>query len=284
MTGQYTTVDLMDTKAVLSIAIQENSEFSSESLLSKTNICIEPLMTLLERSTILLSVGQDSELGKGLAAMQEDVGRQVITIDGMPSERHLSLGVALAEEIITLRGTQVAMVHAEINGKAERRLVEPRSFPRYKIHYQELLYSCGPTTLLNGMRLLRGDYSETEVGLAELCGAQPDIGITDEDIVALTGHERVGLEVLETKYDAELTDIKRCVDEAKSKGENPYVIINYFHAFAGEGHYAAVVDYDDKAVYIMDCSLGYLRLRKEYFKAHWHSTDKSTRGWYAAVR
>jgi predicted double-glycine peptidase len=148
-------------------------------------------------------------------------------------------------------------------------------FTKYHLVIQEASYTCGPCSILNVLRL-KGDSSRSEEEMAELCHAKPGVGSSNEDLVKAV--REVGLEVVEEKSDANTQDIERHIDDGA------YVIVNYFNAFSDEGHYAVVTGYDDKALYFTDSSLGYLRLKKEYFKKFWYNSDKTVYGWYAAVK
>jgi predicted double-glycine peptidase len=141
--------------------------------------------------------------------------------------------------------------------------------------FQEAEYTCGPVTLLNVLRL-KGDFSRSEEELSKLCKAQPKIGTTEEDMVKAA--KALGLKVAEEKQDADTSDIEKHIDNGD------FVIVCYFHAFSGEGHYALVSEYDEKAFYLRDCSLGFPRLKKKYFKRYWYNSDKSIYGWLLAVK
>ncbi|MES2971470.1 MAG: C39 family peptidase [Patescibacteria group bacterium] len=147
-------------------------------------------------------------------------------------------------------------------------------FSKNNIHIQEIPYACGPSTLLNVLHL-KGDSSHSEQELVELCKAKPVLGTSNENLIKAA--KQVGLKLVEEKSNALVQDIERNIDAGVS------VIVNYFHAFAGEGHYAVVTNYDNKALYLVDSSFGLLRLRKEDFEKFWYNSDKTIYGWYAAV-
>jgi len=146
---------------------------------------------------------------------------------------------------------------------------------KYNLAVQEATFSCGPVSILNVLRL-KGDFSRTEKELIKLCDAKAGVGSSNENVVKAA--KQVGLKILEEKTDAKIADIERHIDSGA------YVIVNYLHAFSGTGHYTVVTDYDDIALYFVDSSLGFLRLRKEYFKKYWYNSDKTIHGWYAAVK
>jgi predicted double-glycine peptidase len=141
--------------------------------------------------------------------------------------------------------------------------------------FQEAEYTCGPVTLMNLLRL-KGDFSHSEAELAKLCKTKPDPGTLEEDMVAAA--KTLGLDVVEAKEGATIKELEQHIDNGE------FVIVCYFHAFAGEGHYGLVTEYDDKAVYLRDCSLGFIRLKKQYFEKYWHDHDGSVKRWLMAVK
>lgn len=140
---------------------------------------------------------------------------------------------------------------------------------------QEASFSCGPVSILNVLRL-KGDFSHSEKELIKLCDAKVGIGSSNEDVVSTA--RQVGLKVLEEKVDAVVADIEKQLDK------DAYIIVNYCHTFSDTGHYAVITDYDEEALYFADSSLGFLRLRKEYFKKYWYNSDKTIYGWYVALQ
>ncbi len=146
----------------------------------------------------------------------------------------------------------------------------------YNIHQQVLPYSCGPCTIMNILRM-KGDFSRSEDEMVKICEAIPGRGTPQPNM--LKACKEVGVEVVESKGNASMQDIERNIDKGL------YVILNYFNAFSGNGHYSFVTDYDDDAIYIADCSLGLLRLRKERLEKNWYGTaDDDVKQWYAAVK
>lgn len=140
---------------------------------------------------------------------------------------------------------------------------------------QQLSYSCGPCSILNILHQ-KGNFEHSERSLVRLCNAKPGIGSANDDVINTC--KLVGLKIVQTAENASIHDIEVQLDA------NSYVIVNYFQVFSGEGHYAVIADHDNNAFYLMDSSLGLLRLRKEYFKKYWHNSDKSIYGWYVAVK
>lgn len=147
-------------------------------------------------------------------------------------------------------------------------------FAQNGILIQETSYTCGPSTLLNVLRL-KGNDSHTEAELAKRCNTKPGIGTLEADLVRVA--KEIGIEVIEEKEHAQIADIERNLDDGN------YVIVCYMHAFAGEGHYAIITEYDDQAFYFRDPSLGMFRLKKKYFKEWWHDAT-GIQQWYAAVK
>ncbi len=137
---------------------------------------------------------------------------------------------------------------------------------------QETSYTCGPVSLLNILRL-KGDPSYSEEELSQLCKSEPGVGTTQKDLISTAQH--VGLDVIEEKDNGTLKDLESHLDNGA------YVIVNHFHVHSGDGHYGIITDYDDRALYFVDCSYGYLRLEKKDFLKSWHGTVRT--GWYAAV-
>lgn len=139
---------------------------------------------------------------------------------------------------------------------------------------QQLDYSCGPCSLLNVLRL-KGDSSYTEEELTKRCNAKPGIGTDEKDLVRTA--KEIGLEVVDEKEGASLSDVERNLDAGA------YVIVCYTHAFAGEGHYGVIVDHDNTAFYFIDPSFGPFRLRKEYLDKWWYGSE-GEQHWYVAVK
>lgn len=147
-------------------------------------------------------------------------------------------------------------------------------YQKANLHLQIEPYACGPASLLNVLRL-KGDNRYNEADLIKLCNARPKIGTDNPDLVSAAG--QVGLEVVEVAENASPKDIERQLDGGS------WVIVNYYYAFTGGGHYAVIIEHDDQAFYFLDSDLGLLRLKKDEFAPNWHSKDGSVRGWFLAV-
>jgi hypothetical protein len=143
------------------------------------------------------------------------------------------------------------------------------------INIQELAYSCGPVALLNILRM-KENFSYSELELSEICKAKAGIGTSHKNLVIAS--KKIGLEVLEEKAGATLSDIERNLDAGA------FVIINYYNAYSGNGHYTVATDYDEKAFYTRDSAFGLFRLRKEHLQKCWYDTHGESSEWYMAVR
>ena len=135
-------------------------------------------------------------------------------------------------------------------------------------------YTCGPTSLLNVLRD-KGDSSYTELEVAKLCNSNMKDGSLHKGM--LKGAKAIGLKVVEHKEHADIKDIERNIDDGN------YVIVNYFDAFTGYGHYGVITEYDDKALYLRDCFFGLFRMEKKIFKKWWYGRD-GIQQWYVAVK
>ena len=145
---------------------------------------------------------------------------------------------------------------------------------RHNLHLQIGESNCGPAALLNVLRFEgRDDHSEDE--LAELCGTD-QTGTTNENLVSAAGH--VGLEIVDTRTGASLDGPARLLRDGC------YVIVNYFCAFSGGGHYAPIIESDESAVYLFDSSYGLFRLSNHEFEPYWHNKNGDVRRWLLAVR
>ena len=86
------------------------------------------------------------------------------------------------------------------------------------------------------------------------------------------------MEIVETGAGSTLDDIARLLSDGCC------VIVNYFCAYSGGGHYASIVETDDSAVFLFDSSYGLFRLSNDEFGPFWHSNDGDVRRWLLAVR
>ncbi len=146
------------------------------------------------------------------------------------------------------------------------------------VSIQETTYTCGPTALLNILHL-KNKFSLNEAELAKTCEAKPGIGTSNENLVKAA--QKIGLEVIEVKSPAEISDIERNIDNGA------YVIICYANAFSGNGHYTVVTDYDKNAIYCRDSNFGLFRFRKEYLDKFWYGQKDASVGsnrWYMAIK
>ena len=89
-----------------------------------TDFIIRPPLTHLGHDALLHNVGLESSVGELLVAgaIEKDEF-QKHTVEGVPSDEHLALGIELAEAIMTLRGLKAASVVSEIEGKLETRII-----------------------------------------------------------------------------------------------------------------------------------------------------------------
>ena len=158
------------------------------------------------------------------------------------------------------------------------------------LHLQQTGWTCGPAALLNVLAMhhqrlaahgtTKGVVSPTpritEEDLAEICETDPVSG-TDNDMM-VSAARAAGLEVVSVTTGATPEDIDRYL------AIGHYVIINFRHAFDGDGHFAVVAESDDAAFYLRDSSLGLLRLKKRDLVEHWHNSDGTISGWLLALR
>jgi predicted double-glycine peptidase len=150
------------------------------------------------------------------------------------------------------------------------------------IHLQETSYTCGPASILNALRLT-GCPELSEATLAAMCDTRHGVGTTNEALHV--GCHRAGLHIVEAGRNATVEKLKphlRAVDDLTLPVQPRVVIVNYC-AFTPNGHYSVVTQYDDRAIYLADCSFGPLRLEFDEFAANWHDHTKTIHGWYLAV-
>ena len=144
----------------------------------------------------------------------------------------------------------------------------------YTPQVQTTDYTCAPMCLLNILRM-KGDLSYTEQELADMCGVT-EVGTDNSALLNVA--ERIGLQVVEEKRNAEMADIERHIDSGG------FVIVNYFLTSRGFGHFSVVISYDDEALYFADSYVGHLRIEKEHFYPLWHDTDKTILIWFVALK
>ena len=147
-------------------------------------------------------------------------------------------------------------------------------YQEWGLHIQQLDYSCGPVSLLNVLAL-KGDKSRSETELAKLCKAEPNRGTDTIDLVAAA--RDIGLEVVEVKQDADISDLESHLNAAV------YPIVCY-RSLGGGGHYSIVTEYDDKALYLFDCSYGLIRIEKDTFYKVWRNKHEPLKRWFMAIK
>lgn len=139
--------------------------------------------------------------------------------------------------------------------------------------------NCGPAALLNILHL-KGNFSQTEEELVQLCNTKLGYGTTTENLVKAA--QQLGLELIEEKSIGTVEDIQRNIDNSA------YVIILYSNAYSGNSHYTVVTEYDDRALYCRDSVFGFLRFSKEYLEKFWHGNShdasRNSKQWYMAVK
>jgi predicted double-glycine peptidase len=148
-------------------------------------------------------------------------------------------------------------------------------FPIHKVYIQDLDYSCGPCAILNILNLKNSAVHYGEEEICRLCHTDRQNGTTPEKMEK--GLRAVGLKIEESKSGASIGDIRRHLDQGH------FVIVNYMHLYAGEGHYGVVTGYDDYALYLVDSSLGLIRLDNHDFEKAWHDSEASRERYLLAV-
>ena len=114
-----------------------------------------------------------------------------------------------------------------------------RIYQENDLHIQQTNYTCGPCALLN-LLLLKGDKRWDEPAIAGLCAAKPGVGTENEALLAAA--QELGLKLVLSKADADLSDIEKHLDQGH------YVLVNYLHAFDGDGHYGLIAEHDARTV------------------------------------
>jgi predicted double-glycine peptidase len=136
-------------------------------------------------------------------------------------------------------------------------------------------YTCGPTAILNVLKAKDSSTKESERSLARRCGSTVKDGTSHEGMTK--GAQAVGLKIVEEKRNASILDVERNLRSGR------YVIVNYFNAFTGFGHYAVITESDNDAFYLFDSFYGLFRMEKKVFTSWWRSRDGIPR-WLLAVR
>ena len=116
------------------------------------------------------------------------------------------------------------------------------------LHLQQTGWTCGPCALLNVLAMNGATPNLTEEDLAAFCETDPVSG-TDNDMM-VSAARAAGLEVVSVTTGATPEDI----DWHLRVGHR--VIVNFRHAFDGDGHFAVIAESDDDAFYLRDSSLG----------------------------
>lgn len=140
--------------------------------------------------------------------------------------------------------------------------------------FQSTQYTCGPTTLLNILSA-RGVHSFSETSIAELANCTATTGTTREAMAKTA--QALGLEVLSAEEGSSTESIEHHLDAGNT------VVINYYYALSGEGHYAQVVGYDDIAFYLKDSISGYTRVRRPDLLKNWHDRENTTSYWMMVI-
>lgn len=161
-----------------------------------------------------------------------------------------------------------------MKSKRSARFTAKELFYREGFFLQEEVYSCGPTTLQN-LQVFFGLPVTPVQELIRLAKTTTHSGTEHTGIVeALT---TLGIKTKDEKRDATREDLERALDR------DCVCIVNYFNTFNRVGHFSLMIDHDDDAFYLIDSSLGFLRLRKKYFEQNWHNSDGSLSRWFVAV-
>lgn len=80
-----------------------------------TEISVTPPTSIEEHVQILESLEAESELGQLMNGTLEEVGKKVtLFAQGETGQRHIDLGVQLAEQIMTIRGLRAARIVAAV--------------------------------------------------------------------------------------------------------------------------------------------------------------------------
>ena len=147
-------------------------------------------------------------------------------------------------------------------------------FKNQNLHIQKLNYTCGPVSLLNVLAAKGAAGNHSEESLAQLCGAKPGFGTSNEAMVETAG--KLGLEVLEAAESADLGQVEEYLDRGAC------VIVCYL-CLSGGGHYAVATEHDEAALYFLDCTHGLLRIEKDNFIGRWRNKHEPTERWFMAI-
>lgn len=139
---------------------------------------------------------------------------------------------------------------------------------------QQAVYSCGPTTIQN-LQVYFGIPVTDVDELITLCGTSKENGT--EYTGVLNALDKLHIATASEKQNASLEDLENELDQ------RCVCVVNYFNAFNRVGHFSLILDHDHDAFYLIDSSLGFLRLRKKYFLENWHNSNKTLNQWYVSI-
>ncbi len=146
--------------------------------------------------------------------------------------------------------------------------------------FQETLNAgmCGPASLK--MVLAYYGIEKTEKELAELCGAEAELGTNDASLQKAA--ESLGMKV-EIQNNASFDDIQLWLSKKVP------VIVNWFSrgrsdypdSAVADGHYSVVVGLDDQNIYLQDPEIGLIRTikRSDFVKVWFDFTGSQINSW-----
>ena len=143
------------------------------------------------------------------------------------------------------------------------------------VYIQKLYFGCGPSTLINALRLKGLDHPN-EVRVAMLCRANPQTGTDHNDLVEAC--PELGLDIIKCKTGGTISDLRTYADP-----DTP-VVVNFIHPLIGCGHFGVVPHVDAENVYLMDSCSGFRSMTHKDFEALWHNSDGTNVRWFAALR
>lgn len=140
--------------------------------------------------------------------------------------------------------------------------------------FEETLNSsmCGPASLKMVLSYYGVEKSESE--LAELCGTDPDLGTSSEQIKKVAAN--LGF-IVEIHNNSTFNDIEQWIDKKVP------VIVNWFTRgrldYSGsevsDGHFSVVVGLDEENIYLQDPEIGKLRnISRDDFMSVWFDFTK----------
>lgn len=146
--------------------------------------------------------------------------------------------------------------------------------------FQETLHAgmCGPASLK--MVLEYYGMEKTEEELAKLCGTDPDLGTTAENIKRAA--EGLGFKVV-VKDDSTFGNIQQWLDKKVPVIVNWFTRgrIDYDDSEIPDGHLSVVIGLDDKLIYLQDPETGGLRkiARDDFMKVWFDFTGAYINSW-----